>query len=251
MLSSRRGFYAPIFYVLEALRCGARFLPPDVNLSEPRFLVRGDTIRLPLDQVKGLTPATLERIHAARPFRDAGDFYRRARPAHAEWLALLKVGALDSLGEPRGRLFWRLCRLEAARAGGERAVAGGRRTMAMRAVARQSQSRWEHELLGFPVSCHPLDYFAPKVDWSRYVPAAEVNRYMDKQVEVCGLIVADRIHSHRPRLDEVPDAGRPHRLRRSVAICRRLPALRPPDDATRWWRSRRSRNRSTTARAWR
>ena len=81
VLSSRRGFYAPIFYVLEALRCGAQFLPPDVNLSEPRFLVRGDTIRLPLDQVKGLSQATLERIHAARPFRDAGDFYRRARPA--------------------------------------------------------------------------------------------------------------------------------------------------------------------------
>jgi DNA polymerase III alpha subunit len=33
------------------------------------------------------------------------------------------------------------------------------------------------------------------VDWSRYVPAAEVNRYMDKEIEVCGLIVADRIHS--------------------------------------------------------
>jgi DNA polymerase III alpha subunit len=27
------------------------------------------------------------------------------------------------------------------------------------------------------------------------VPAIEVNRYMDREIEVCGLIVADRIHS--------------------------------------------------------
>ena len=32
------------------------------------------------------------------------------------------------------------------------------------------------------------------MDWSRYVPAAEVSRYMDRQIDVCGLIVAERIH---------------------------------------------------------
>jgi len=53
---------------------------------------------------------------------------------------------------------------------------------------------WEYELFGFPVSCHPLDYFAPGVDWSAYVPAAEVNRHMDREIEVCGLIVCDRLH---------------------------------------------------------
>ena len=194
VLSSRRGFYAPIFYVLEALRCGARFLPPDVNLSEPRFLVRGDTIRLPLDQVKGLSRETLDRIHASRPFRDAGDFYRRARPPHAEWLALVKVGGLDSLGEPRGRLFWRLCRLEAAGPATSGLLPVEEETVGRGGWSAESQMRWEHELLGFPVSCHPLDYFGPKVDWGRYVPVADLQRWMDKQVEVCGLIVADRIH---------------------------------------------------------
>jgi DNA polymerase III alpha subunit len=193
VLTSRRGFYAPIFYVLEALRCGAQFLPPDVNLSEPRFLVRGGTIRLPLGQVKGMSRETLDRIQAERPFRDTGDFYRRVRPSHAEWLSLVKVGALDSLGEPRGRLFWRLCRLEAAAPAAnelwtaEDPAPGG-------AWPAKSQLQWEHELLGFPVSRHPLDYFGPNVDWGRYAPAADLHRYMDRQVEVCGLIVADRIH---------------------------------------------------------
>jgi DNA-directed DNA polymerase III PolC len=192
VLSNRRGFYAPIFYVLEALRLGARFLPPDVNLSEPRFLVRGNTVRLPLDQVKGMTGETLERIYDSRPFHDAGEFYRRTRPSQAEWLALLKVGALDSLGEPRGRLFWRLCRLTKNVDRGMWSAETADPTI--HTPPPTSQPRWEHELLGFPVSCHPLDYFAPNADWSRYVPAAEVHRYSDRQVEVCGLIVAERIH---------------------------------------------------------
>jgi DNA polymerase-3 subunit alpha len=187
-------------YVLEALRLGARFLPPDVNLSQPGFFVEGETIRVPLDQVKGLTADTVDRILATRPFADAGEFYRKAQPGRAEWLALLKVGALDSLGEPRGRLFWRLARLEAAKAkeAGPLAEAmmdpAGAPTPEGAAAGLAAQARWEHELLGFPVSCHPLDYFAPGVAWDRYVPAADVNRHGGKVIDVCGLIVAERVH---------------------------------------------------------
>jgi DNA-directed DNA polymerase III PolC len=192
VLGNRRGFYSPIVYVLEALRCGARFLPPDVNLSAERFLVRGNTIRLPLDQIKGLNQATVERIRGEAPFRDVGDFYRRVRPRHAEWMALVKAGAFDSLGEARGRVFWRLCRLEAAAARlslfeaepGEELPAGA-----------GANPQWEHELFGFPVSCHPLDHFARHVDWTRYVPTARLIGYLGKEVEVCGLIVAERVHT--------------------------------------------------------
>jgi DNA-directed DNA polymerase III PolC len=196
VLGNHRGFYAPIVYVLEALRCGARFLPPDVNLSEARFLAHGNSIRLPVAQVKGVTRDTAERILAERPFRDAGDFHRRVRPAHAEWVSLLKVGALASLGEPDVRLFWRLCRLEAA------APAAGELWTAEEPQPPgsiwplESRVRWENELLGFPVSCHPLDYFGGgKVNWRRYVPAAETDRHMGEEVEVCGLIVASRLHT--------------------------------------------------------
>ena len=55
--------------------------------------------------------------------------------------------------------------------------------------------RWENELLGFPVSCHPLDYYAPKLDWTRFTAAASIGPpQFDQQLTVCGLIVADRIH---------------------------------------------------------
>jgi DNA polymerase-3 subunit alpha len=204
VLTSRRGFYAPVLYVLEALRHGARFLPPDLQASDPRrFLVRGDTVRLPLDQVKGLARDTLDRIVAGRPFADLGAFYRHARPSRPEWLALLKAGALEVFGEPRGRLFWRLQRLEAA-AGAGRGPLAGMAELAETGLPESFEAspmelaRWEHETLGFPVSLHPLDYFAPDVDWARYRSAAELQRsqqdYYGKRVRVCGLIVADRRH---------------------------------------------------------
>jgi error-prone DNA polymerase len=198
VLTSRRGFYSPLLYVLEALRNGARFLPPDLHESAARrFVVRGETIRLPLDQVRGLTAACLERIEEARPFRDVGDFFRQAKPGRAEWLALLKAGALDSLGEPRGRLFWRLQRLEASAQMDRRTLVEPQLPESFEA-APEVRARWEHEVLGFPVSVHPLEYFAPRLEWRRYITAAELTErqqaFYGKEVRVAGLVVADRHH---------------------------------------------------------
>lgn len=196
VLSSRRGFYAPIVYVLEALRLGARLLPPDIHLSDARrFTVQGAEIRLPLDQVRGLSQATLERIVQGRPFRDPGDFYRRVQPDRSEWLALLKAGALDGFGEPRGSLFWRLQRLQAY---GSRSRLIEPEPPPAFEPAAENRARWEAEVLGFPVSVHPLALWAAHVDWKSFLPAEELRRrqqeFYGKTVRVAGLIVADRRH---------------------------------------------------------
>ncbi|MBI4890598.1 MAG: DNA polymerase III subunit alpha [Acidobacteria bacterium] len=198
VLTSRRGFYSPMLYVLEALQNGARFLTPDLVESDlRRFLVKGETIRLPLDQVRGLTQGTLERIGEQRPFEDVGSFFRKVKPSRAEWLALLKAGALDGFEEPRGRLFWRLQRLEAS--------AQAERKPLLEAELPESfdsgvaaRARWEHEVLGFPVSVHPLEYFAPRLDWGRFISAEQLaarqQALYGKEVRVAGLVVADRHH---------------------------------------------------------
>jgi DNA polymerase-3 subunit alpha len=200
VLSSRRGFYAPMLYVMEGLRCGAKFVLPSLHASDlTQYLPKGETILLPVNQVKGMTQQTLERIAAWRPFHDAGDFFRKVRPSRAEWLALLKSGALDVFGEPRGRLFWRMQRLESS---------SGSNHGAPRLVeadlpegydaAPELAARWEQEVLGFPVSMHPLDYFAPNTRWEAYESAAELARNQrqlyGKTVHVAGLVVADRHH---------------------------------------------------------
>jgi DNA polymerase-3 subunit alpha len=199
VLTSRRGFYSPMLYVLEALRNGARFLAPDLNESDAkRFLTQGETVRLPLDQVKGLTAKTLEKLVDGRPYADAGEFYRKARPARDEWLALLKSGTLDGLGEPRGRLFWRLQRLEAStKKGGAEPWVNGELPESFEAGV-ETRAKWEVETLGFPVSLHPLECFGPKVAWKNYVTVARLterqSEFYGKTVRVCGLVVADRHH---------------------------------------------------------
>jgi DNA-directed DNA polymerase III PolC len=301
VMTSRRGFYSPMLYVMEALRQGARFHLPDLHASDPRrFLVseprpsgsggipecasqlatqeqegtaawwgrlqsargiqprplvgaegpaeagpqtevcptagrplsshsrsrlrpetpleRNETILLPLDQIRALTQGTLDRIVEQRPFHDLGDFFRKTRPSRAEWLALLKAGALDVFNEPRGRLFWRLQRLDAVK--GESAERHllrepGNTLPTPESTPRNGlliepelpetfdpspamQARWEYEVLGFPVSVHPLEYFAPNLDWRRYRSAADLARNQKslygKQVRVAGLVVADRHH---------------------------------------------------------
>ncbi len=196
VLTCRRGFYSQIVYVLEAMRNGAKFVTPCVNSSDAeKFLVSGVSIRLPLNQVKGLSEAVVLRIAAGQPYRDAGDFYRRAQPSQSEWLSLLKVGALDGLGETRGRLFWRLSRIS---------LRGGQPSDPLFVSEEPDfggggvNVRWEAELLGFPVTVHPLDYYAPDLDWGRYVTAQELReqpaKFFGKTVAVAGMIVADRIH---------------------------------------------------------
>lgn len=210
VLTNRRGFYQPLVYVLEAIRHGARFLSPDVRLADAsRFTLQAEGVRLPLQQVKGLNHETIARIVAHRPFRDLGDFYRRTLPSHSDWVALLKCGALDGFGEARGRIFWRLCRLEASNHRGEglfdphqsaaNQEEGPEDNLFSDAQqALRQQARWEQQILGFPLCLHPLAYFAPQTDWSAFLPAQQLlehpQRYFGKRVPVAGLLVAERLH---------------------------------------------------------
>jgi DNA polymerase III alpha subunit len=65
VLTNGKGFYHPMVYVLESHRLGLKFLPPSINESGPAFLLRGDSIRVPVTRVKGLTTRTTDAmIHA-------------------------------------------------------------------------------------------------------------------------------------------------------------------------------------------
>ena len=51
----------------------------------------------------------------------------------------------------------------------------------------------EMELLGFTASGHPLDLY-PEINWGRYVPIGELEKYPGRWIRICGLIVAERSH---------------------------------------------------------
>ena len=232
VMTSRRGFYAPILYVLEALRNGARLLAPSLVHSDPhRFLTQAGTIRLPLDQVRGLTLQTLDRLSQARPFADIGDFYRKVKPGRSEWLALLKAGVFDVFEEPRGRLFWRLQRLEAASLIDRKPLLEPELPESFDSTAL-ARARWEHEILGFPVSVQSARLLRPR---PRLEPLLQRRAPADRPAHPLRQARPRRRSgggrappSHAPRHHEIPHPGRPHGIHRSLPVCRRLSQLRPP-----------------------
>jgi DNA polymerase-3 subunit alpha len=117
------------FFVAQAEQMGIKILPPDVNLSDHRFVVVDGNIRFGLDAVKGVGFAAVEAIKQARgdfdnemrPFTDIFDFCERidSRAVNKKAIeALIKCGAFGSTGATRQGM---LAVLEQAQSAGSKA----------------------------------------------------------------------------------------------------------------------------------
>jgi DNA polymerase-3 subunit alpha len=127
------------FFVAQAEQMGIAILPPDVNLSDHKFVVVDGNIRFGLDAVKGVGFQAVEAIKRARgaagpaggaahgpdgrvgPFRDLWDFCARVdnRAVNKKAIeALIKCGAFGSTGASRKGM---LAVLEQAQAAGQKA----------------------------------------------------------------------------------------------------------------------------------
>jgi DNA polymerase-3 subunit alpha len=169
----------------EAERAGIRVLPPDVNRSDADFTVEptegGElAIRYALAAVKKVGLAAMQSLVAARgrqPFTDIADFAHRvdARQLSRSQLEnLMKAGAFDGIERNRAQLFAGvetvLRRAQAAaeeRAAGQIGLFGdgtGNDTLRLAAVADWpplERLAYEAEAIGFHLTAHPLDDYAP------------------------------------------------------------------------------------------
>jgi DNA polymerase III alpha subunit len=167
--------------------------------------VEGQSIRVPLTRVKGLSQRTQERMieeRARDAFRSLADFYRRVVPSREEMEALLRVGGFDEFGKSRTAQFWEAQQLYHAFGGAADSAQGwllpAPSTDRLPAVPLQEPSRrqrleWETELLGFAASGHPLELHAD-IAWDTYCPVARLGEHLGKQVVTCGLIIEQRTH---------------------------------------------------------
>ncbi len=116
------------FFVAQAEQMGISILPPDVNLSDHKFVVVEGNIRFGLDAVKGVGYQAVEAIKRARgdyrapgrPFRDLWDFCARVdgRAVNKKAVeALIKCGAFGSTDASRKGM---LAVLEQAQAAGQK-----------------------------------------------------------------------------------------------------------------------------------
>jgi DNA polymerase III subunit alpha len=172
-------------YIEECRAMGLRVQPPDVNVSQVRFSVAGDTIRFGLAAIKNVGEAAMESILKTRAeagvFATLEDFCARVdlRLVNRRVLeSLIKAGAFDGLGLPRAHLLAQ-CDL---------ALESGQRQQRERAEGQASffdllptpappprtaeptaavvpewdddqRLAYEKEVLGFYVSGHPLARF--------------------------------------------------------------------------------------------
>ena len=210
VLTHGKGFYAPLVYVLECLRLGLRLLPPSVNDPGPGFrpvlegTVPPKTIRTPVSAVQGVGAAVLERVLAERargPFVSLADFHQRASPGAEEMEALVRAGAFDEFGLSSTAQFWEAQFLR--RAGGadpgqpwllEPGRPAGEAVLPLlQEPGRQERLRRETELLGFPVSDHPLG-LCEDVAWETYCPVARLGSCVGQRIVTCGLVIEQRVH---------------------------------------------------------
>jgi len=62
VISNHGGYYSTLSYISEARRMGLRFLPPDINESEIKYIGKNRQIRVGLMQLKEITQEAKEAI---------------------------------------------------------------------------------------------------------------------------------------------------------------------------------------------
>jgi DNA polymerase-3 subunit alpha len=210
------------FYVTECRAMGLEVLPPDVNASAWEFSLedRPDgsvAIRFGLGAVKNVGQAGVEQLVAARgaePFRDLNDFLRRAdvrQMGKRSLECLIRVGALDGFG-PRNALLQALESLVALSTRFHREVDSGQMSFfsALPVVEddislpsappadRREQLAWEHELVGFYLTEHPLQPYLPVLKKEVTHLSTQLHEGEDQErVKVGGLVSKVRAYQTR------------------------------------------------------
>lgn len=207
-------------YVADARRMGLQINPPDVNFSEWDFSIEDapdgtSAIRFGLGAVKNVGQAPVEVIIKAReagPFKDLNDFARRVdlrQVGKRSLECLIKVGALDSLGE-RSSLLAGVENIVSVSSSHFKAVDQGQMSLfgvesglaqeiqlppANLEYSRRELLSWEKELIGLYVSDHPL---TPVLDLLNQTVTHFSGQLSDaahqEKVRVAGLVTRSRPH---------------------------------------------------------
>jgi len=179
----------------EAVRLGIRVEPPSVNRSGVEFDVQGNTIYYALSALKGVGRAAVEAIVAARgarPFADLADFARRINPRAVNKRvleSLAAAGAFDCVERERARAAAGVDVIlaaaqrahESAESGQVDMFGGGavRETLPIPAAAAwlpAERMQKEYDAVGFFLTGHPLDDYAPLLKSLRLQSWSELAR---------------------------------------------------------------------------
>ncbi len=191
-------------YVDEIKHMDIKLLPPDVNLSDLKFIARteGDeeVILFGLGAIKGAGDIAIKSILDSRgsePFKNLSDFISRIDGSKVNKKvieSLIKAGALDCFGLTRRAMLMQIediieasQKVSAAKKMAENSLFGDGAEMTHIEVKLENHSEYEpmeilefeKETLGFYVSGHPLDSYREQLDKINYTLSSELDELGD------------------------------------------------------------------------
>ncbi|HHY10446.1 MAG TPA: DNA polymerase III subunit alpha [Firmicutes bacterium] len=186
------GFYPPNTLCTQARNRGIKILPLDINLSESQFRAGENSIRIGLQQVKGMSKEFLQSIEEAQPFSSLADFVRRTAVNKDVTENLISAGAFDRFAENRRALLWNLPEIYRQKNKG----------LPLESPLEDFQiedftpfERWrrEYEVLNLAATAHIMDFCRPKLP-KQVLTSREVLQKKEGFVQTAGLV----IRPHRP-----------------------------------------------------
>jgi len=201
----------------DAVACGLKVLPPDINASDYRFTpVSATEIRYGLGAIKGTGESAISAILRARQergaYRDLFEFCRRVdkRIVNRRVLeSLIRAGAFDSVDQHRHRLLASAgiameSAEQASRAAAQSSLFGPGLGMAEARLELLERPAWseserlveEKQALGFYLSGHPFSSYAAEVAPLARTSLASVMP-QSQSVIVAGVVNALRLQQSR------------------------------------------------------
>ena len=198
------------FVISECKRMNINVLPPDINKSSALFTPEENNIRFGLTAIKNLGTAIVEALIAERaaggPFAGLPDILNRVRHKDLNKKsldALVKSGALDSLGHERNQIvqnlddILRFASIVKKERQSDQAYLFGKppppKTMKLKPVppaTMEEKLAWEKELLGLYISDHPLSSYRAKIETIKAKPIKDLLNSNDERSyhNIAGLI---------------------------------------------------------------
>ena len=193
VLANWGGYYSQRVYLNEARRMGLAVYPPHVNYSGRNFTVAAEqqTLYMGLDQVKGLTRRTIERILHCRPFHSLEDFLSRVDPRQQEADSLARIDAFAGLE----KIPVVLRRLQGSSwQAGQMSLFNWNSAEEVDWTSEQKAAA-QQELLGINLEAHPLERVADKVLAAGAISIVDAAGQLGRRVTVAGI----RQSSHRSK----------------------------------------------------
>ncbi len=197
------GFYPPATLVRDAQRRGVEVLSADVNLSQARCSLEGESVRIGLDYIASVGKEDAEALVAERDagglFPDISDLARRSRLSYDGLEALVKGGACDGFDRPRRELLWDLGLVFRPQSvpgtSGEAKQLPLSLDPTVETPVLRDLTRWERMLAdyrhtGLSVGMHPLTLLRPHLPSGTLSSADLLETQHACQVAVAGMTVA-------------------------------------------------------------